>query len=449
MLFDNWRKRTGKRDGRNGIQEMDRQDRNVLIFEDSMELIRKNKRLREAVKTSVATQKMVTEIEWVGSPLSDRDGDKGSHTGSCKTVVSRKRSFEAAQPYAKAGKKVCVLNFASSTGPGGGVEEGCSAQEECLCRCSTLYPCLSSEEMLESFYYPHRARNIMIGSDDCIYTPGVVVFKSDISFPERMEEEDWYTVDVLTCAAPDLRWLRNDGSGRDREEDMGEITDEELKGILLNRIERIFQLAASNGAEVLILGAFGCGAFRNPPKIVAEAFFEIQKIYGAFFDTIEYAVFCGGGEQGNYVSFCEQFGMPAFYDVSRFLEAQEESYECALAELKRGCKESHWMWYIFPQLTGLGYSRTARFYALSGLAEARAYLDDPVLKARMKELCEVLLASNHNDAEEIFPYPDDLKFCSCMTLFEQADSEDPIYGQLLDKMCGGRRDEKTLQLLKG
>ena len=176
---------------------MDRRTKNVEIFKDSVELMNGSSRLQQAIKESVNKQKLYLEAEEIVVPES-----KGL---SCKTVVSTKRSFEAASAYARAGKRVAVLNFASSTNPGGGVTYGSSAQEECLCRCSTLYHCLDIDMMWDKFYKPHRKAGDPLYNDDCLYTPGVTVFKSDISFPERMEEKDWYQVDVITCAAPNLR----------------------------------------------------------------------------------------------------------------------------------------------------------------------------------------------------------------------------------------------------
>ena len=175
----------------------DRRTKNVTIFKDSMEMMSENERLQQAIKESVEKQTLYLEAENVEIPE--------SNASKCRTLVSTGRSFETASRYARNGKKVCVLNFASATNPGGGVVHGSSAQEESLCRCSTLYPCLDIDKMWQEFYTPHRRAGNPLYNDDCLYTPGVIVFKSDLSFPERMEEKDWYQVDVLTCAAPNLR----------------------------------------------------------------------------------------------------------------------------------------------------------------------------------------------------------------------------------------------------
>ena len=126
----------------------DRRSKNVRIFKDTVDLIENSQRLQEAISNSLSRQQLYLEADEVAIP---EPLEK-----VCQTVVSTKRSFEAASAYARAGKKVCVLNFASATNPGGGVTNGSSAQEECLCRCSTLYPCLDIKDMWDDFYLPHR-----------------------------------------------------------------------------------------------------------------------------------------------------------------------------------------------------------------------------------------------------------------------------------------------------
>jgi len=137
------------------------------------------------------------------------------------------------------------------------------------------------------------------------------------------------------------------------------------------------------------------------------------------------------------------------YDLARFIEAQEETYPVALAEIKSGRKRTHWMWYIFPQLAGLGRSATSRFFGLEDLAEARAYLDHPVLGRRLLEITGELLTLNKTDAREIFGRPDDLKLKSSMTLFDvAAESHDNVFAKVLGKFFDGLRDEATLELIR-
>ncbi|MCF0138428.1 MAG: DUF1810 domain-containing protein [Oscillospiraceae bacterium] len=135
------------------------------------------------------------------------------------------------------------------------------------------------------------------------------------------------------------------------------------------------------------------------------------------------------------------------YKLERFRAAQRGCYEEALAEMRRGRKNGHWMWYIFPQLSGLGMSATSLYYGIRDLGEARAYLEDPVLGARLLEISETLLRIGTDNAGEVFWYPDDLKLRSCMTLFAAAAPEQRVFRQVLDKFFGGEADSATLSML--
>lgn len=135
------------------------------------------------------------------------------------------------------------------------------------------------------------------------------------------------------------------------------------------------------------------------------------------------------------------------FDLNRFLQAQESVYAAALAELRAGRKTSHWMWFVFPQFDGLGRSQTARFFAVKSLAEARAFLAHPVLGKRLRECTAAVLGVAGRTASEIFGYPDDLKFCSSMTLFERAEPDCDLFSEALDRFFEGRRDRLTLELL--
>ena len=133
-------------------------------------------------------------------------------------------------------------------------------------------------------------------------------------------------------------------------------------------------------------------------------------------------------------------------DHSRFLKAQEQDYEQPLREIRSGRKRSHWMWYIFPQIQGLGFSHTAQYYAIRDLQEARDYLAHPVLGARLKEISSALLDLNGLSASEIFGYPDDLKLRSSMTLFRMADLNEPVFLEVLEKYYDGKPDARTVEL---
>jgi len=134
-------------------------------------------------------------------------------------------------------------------------------------------------------------------------------------------------------------------------------------------------------------------------------------------------------------------------DASRFLKAQDPVYDHVVEELTAGHKRSHWMWFIFPQLAALGRSSTARFYGLQNLAEARAYAEHAVLGRRLRECYALVLAIEGRTPAEILGSPDDLKLCSCATLFEAAQPTELLFGSVLDRLYGGRRDTLTLALL--
>lgn len=205
-------------------------------------------------------------------------------------VVSKDGSFKAARKYK--GKKIAVLNFANNHKVGGSPWSA-GAQEETLCRESTLFKCL--EAMEEKYYKVHQdafnqGKLDFMGNDDIIYTPEVCIFKSDESAPKLFNKEDIFKVDVITCAAPKIV--------------SAVMLDQNYENIIDSRIEAILKSAKENNVEVLILGAFGCGAFRNPPEIVAKSFKKGLEKY--HFEKVEFAVFCRY-EFTNYEVFAEVF----------------------------------------------------------------------------------------------------------------------------------------------
>ena len=271
------------------LSYFDRKKQLVSVFNDTLQRIGSSQELQAAVSQSIASQQYIGDADKI-------DLSAPPYTENARVVVNRLRSFEAAAKYP--GQKVTVLNFASSTSPGGGVETGASAQEEGLCRVSTLYPCLKTRTAWEKFYAPHRAAHNPLHNDDIIYTKDVVVLKDDdynvLSSPFR--------VDVITCAAPNLRespsnrYNRNDGKAV-------HIGPEELLELHMKRARKILSAAAANGAEVLILGAFGCGAFRNDPAVVAAAYQQVLPQFLNHFKTVEFAVYCRPGDSRNYEEF--------------------------------------------------------------------------------------------------------------------------------------------------
>jgi uncharacterized protein (DUF1810 family) len=134
-------------------------------------------------------------------------------------------------------------------------------------------------------------------------------------------------------------------------------------------------------------------------------------------------------------------------DLQRFIDAQESDYANALAEIKKGRKRTHWMWYIFPQILGLGFSEMSKRYAIKDLDEAEAYINHPILGQRLIEICSELLKLQSNDAHEIFGSPDDMKLRSSMTLFAALPDAYPVFKSVIDKFFNGAMDGATLRLL--
>lgn len=270
-------------------------DENVAIFRDTEKLCKTHPKLSESVKRATSAQKLILESDNIAAQKKDLFVD------TAKVVVSKKRTYEAAAGYK--GQHVAVHNFASASNPGGGVLKGASAQEECLCRCSGLYFSLNTPAMWDGFYQPHRDAHDPIHNDDIIYTPNVTVFKSDTAMPQLMEESDWYDVDVITCAAPNLRSQPSNryNSGDGSRQAM--MKDKDLLALHEKRLRRILEVALSEGCETIILGAFGCGAFQNNPEVVALAYRNVIKDYLHAFKNIEFAVYCSPNDERNFKIF--------------------------------------------------------------------------------------------------------------------------------------------------
>lgn len=133
--------------------------------------------------------------------------------------------------------------------------------------------------------------------------------------------------------------------------------------------------------------------------------------------------------------------------LERFIEPQEQDYDQALKEIRNGRKTSHWIWYIFPQLRGLGRSYMSDYYGIRDLEEAKAFLQDPYLGKNLKEISEALLELDSDNATQVMGIPDDMKLKSSMTLFACADPETDVFGKVLEKFYNGHRDQKTLEML--
>lgn len=269
-----------------------------------MRFINEEPDLYDKMQDSIKDSEMIPADEYY---------DLGEASKSGKIIIKKSKTFEAAMRYATdeafADKRIAVLNFASASNPGGGVKNGSSAQEESLCRCSTLFPVLEQPRFLKDFYEPHRKARNPLHNDDIIYSPDIAIIKTDEDYPERMEPDDWCLVDVITCAAPNLRKnpsnRHNTGDG-DR---AVHISSDELYSLHLSRAQHILNAAAANDVDVLILGAFGCGAFENDPNVVARAYYDALKEYANYFDVIEFAVYTNAFETKNFKAFDEVFSM--------------------------------------------------------------------------------------------------------------------------------------------
>ena len=276
----------------------------IEVFNDTEKLIASNITLMEAtVKSSELTKVYDNGVfkENIVLPQELRLIDN--------ITVTNHRTFEAARLLKKEfpDNKVAVLNFASATNPGGGVTRGSSAQEECLCRASNLYNQLILSKPTSLFYRPNINAKNPLHDDKIIYTPDIVVFKTDDKNYDLLPEEDWYKVDVITCAAPNLREKPSNQFNQGDGDIAANISKDYLYTIHLSRAQAIVRSAIENGVQVLVLGAFGCGAFKNDPKVVAKAYYDVLNIYQQFFNRIEFAIYCNSYEDENFKAFKEQF----------------------------------------------------------------------------------------------------------------------------------------------
>ena len=274
---------------------MSTREERIEVFEDTISWIREDPELTQAVKEAKAHSKVFFEDEY---PSFNRE-----RRGAMEVTVTRERSFEAAMRLRSGNKdaKIAVLNFANAFHPGGGVTKGSSAQEECLCRTSTLYPVISDNRMRSTYYQHHYELDTPKASDSLIYSEGIVILKTDEDLPRRMSKENHVTVDVITMAAPDLRDKSNRyapvvGSG-------ASMNDAELFGYHGKRAIHMLSCAAAKGADILVLGAFGCGAFENDPTVVARAYKTVLAEFPPVFDKIVFAVYCSPLSRANYDAF--------------------------------------------------------------------------------------------------------------------------------------------------
>lgn len=258
----------------------------ISVFNDTMDFV--------TTKFSGPTLRAQMSTRIISDP-EDFRGEKYYDDPAIIKVTNRD-TFTAAKEYANIINNtnegfVGVLNFASSTNPGGGVTKGSTAQEECLCRCSNLYLTLYQEKCIREYYNINKKYMSNLGSDAIIYSRNVYVFK-DKDY-NMLPVEDRFYVDVLTCAAPNLRENPRNQYNSDASEEKLTLTDEELYNIHVKRARNILNVAVKNEDDYLILGAFGCGAFRNNPEIVAKAYKDVLQDYMYCFKVIDFAIIDG------------------------------------------------------------------------------------------------------------------------------------------------------------
>lgn len=272
----------------------------IKVFEDTLAWIEADANLAASVALAKKNTAVYYEDEY---PVFDT-----SKTVDTVVSVTGERSYQAAMRLRaeSADARIAVMNFANAFHPGGGVKKGSSAQEESLCRTSTLYPLLYRRTLRDSFYKHHYDRNTPKASDSLIYTEGVIICKSDEDLPKRLPKEEWVKVDVITVAAPDLRSKSNQHAPLVAGGTY--MNDAELFGYHVKRAIHVLTCAAAKRAEVLVLGAFGCGAFQNNPEVVARAYKTALAEFPKVFKKIVFAVYCPPGGSANYEAFKKVLG---------------------------------------------------------------------------------------------------------------------------------------------
>ena len=261
----------------------------AAVFRDTLNFFKEDDYLRESIEYSVAHTKL-----YPNNFLLDPEAES-EQAGLIEVVKGRtlKTALEFGKKFPD--KKICVLNFAAPTHPGGGVWKGSAAQEESICRSSTLYPTLDTDVMKGKYYHYNSQYYDFHGWDTCIYSPDIIICKDDADYiPARLSRDEFLKIDVITCAAPHIH------KGKF-------IPDKELFAIHVKRANNILRIAAFNHIDIFIGGAFGCGAFHNDPKVVASAWHEaLRELRKKFYLTL-FAVMSYDPSPNNYDIFCREF----------------------------------------------------------------------------------------------------------------------------------------------
>ncbi len=260
----------------------------IESFRDTRNAIKENEDLSaRTIQTQAGTMLYLRGYAAVNPSVKSQSPD---------IAILEDTTFHCASFYAGGPDKIAVLNFANAYNPGGGVKNGDMAQEECLCRSSNLYAALTLPYLLKNYYKWNHQHTGDMGSDSVIYSPGVTVFKTDDAIPQKMQ--DWFEVDVITCAAPYYNLSKKKP-----------VSFDKLRQVFFDRIRNILEVAAANDVDILVLGAFGCGAFNNPPELVADVFHQllIDMPYGKYFKKVLFAIKKNNEENTNLVCFQDVF----------------------------------------------------------------------------------------------------------------------------------------------
>ena len=261
------------------------------IFKDTYEKCQNNSKLKESILQSIKFTKLYVD----GNKFIINDTIKSENYN---IIITPDRTLEAVYKYyipKETKGKTGVLNFASAKNPGGGVFSGARSQEESICRASTLYPCLNTEFLNDNYYSYHKYQKKDY-SDRIIYIPNVLVFKSDTDvYSQMLEENKWYNIDVISCAAHNQRAYKLD--------------HENLKKLVYSRLKAIIECGVENNVDNLILGAYGCGAFGNDPQLVSKIFKNIliDEEYYKYFLKVHFAIFTMSNEVKNLNEFNKTF----------------------------------------------------------------------------------------------------------------------------------------------
>jgi uncharacterized protein (TIGR02452 family) len=272
--------------------------RRLEIFEDTMLFCERQPQLVAAIEDSRAGTVLYRE------PLAQLELPEVRYTMPCGITVSKQRTLAAAWElrHRCPEGRIGILHFASPLHPGGGVLYGGSAQEECLCRCSTLYPCLDTPFLQREYYTPHSAVGPG-GSDAVIYIPDIIGIKTDSQWPEPIPETEYLRVDVISCAPPYYEKPKVGGAkGKETAPNR-----QERQTRLERRIRGILQVAASHDVELLVLGSYGCGVHQEDPMVVAQTFHRVLEEYRYLFRQVEFAVYASSREHHNFDVFSAVF----------------------------------------------------------------------------------------------------------------------------------------------